>query len=203
MDALNALPVLLGGSWSSGVNLYLTTAGLGIANRMNLIDLPGSLDTLGNPLIIIGALLLYGIEFFADKIPFVDSAWDSIHTFIRPAGGAALGYMAASGSGPAVQMPIALLTGGIALESHLTKATARAAINTSPEPVTNSIASVTEDVSVVGVLYLVIMHPIVASIVVILFILVSIWFLKKMFKFLKRIFNPPKKQKAEFLETES
>lgn len=203
MDALNALPVILGGSWSSGVNLYLTTAGLGIAQRMNLIDLPGSLDTLGNPLIIIGALLLYGIEFFADKIPFVDSAWDSIHTFIRPAGGVALGYMAASGAGPAIQMPVALLTGSVALESHLTKATARAAINTSPEPITNSIASVTEDVSVAGILYLVITHPIIASIVVISFILASIWFLKKMFKFLKRIFNPPKKQQPEALEAES
>jgi len=196
-EVLSTIPVILGSSWGSGVNLYLTTAGLGIAHRLNLIALPGNMDTLGHPLIIIAALLLYGIEFFADKIPYVDSAWDSVHTFIRPAGGAALGYMAAAGAGPAMQIPVALLAGGVALESHLTKATARVAINTSPEPITNSVASVTEDASVVGILYLVIKHPVMASIVVILFILVSIWFLKKMFRFLKRIFNPPKKEESQ------
>ncbi|MDD3374372.1 MAG: DUF4126 domain-containing protein [Candidatus Omnitrophica bacterium] len=197
MESLGAIPVVLGGSWGSGVNLYLTTAGLGIAQRLHLIELPGSMDILAHPLIIVAALLLYGIEFFADKIPYVDSAWDSIHTFIRPAGGAALGYMAAAGAGPALQIPVALLAGGVTLESHLTKATARAAINTSPEPITNSVASVTEDVSVVGILYLIINHPVIASIVVILFIFVSIWFLKKMFRFLKRIFNPSKKEEIQ------
>ncbi|MBN2120820.1 MAG: DUF4126 domain-containing protein [Candidatus Omnitrophica bacterium] len=189
MEILNSLGVLLGSSWASGVNLYLTIAGLGIAQRMNWIDLPGNLEVLSHPLVILTAALLYAVEFVADKVPYVDSAWDSIHTAIRPIGGAALGYMAMAQAGPTLQIPVALLTGTIAADSHITKATTRAAINTSPEPVTNSIASITEDLSVAGVLYLVIQHPIIASIVVIVFVLFSIWFLKKMFKFLKKAFG--------------
>ncbi len=92
-------------------------------------------------------------------------------------------------AGPAIQYPVALLTGTIALDSHLTKATSRAAINTSPEPITNIVASVTEDVSVLGALYLIINHPVIASVLVILFIIFSFWFLKKMFRFIKKIFK--------------
>jgi len=196
MELLSSISLLLGSSWAAGVNLYLTTAGLGIAHRMHLITLPGDMEILSNVLVIGVALTLYAIEFFADKIPYVDSAWDSIHTFIRPAGGLAIGYLAMSGAEPQVQYAVALLTGAISLESHLTKATARAAINTSPEPITNSVASVIEDISVAGILFLVINHPIIASIVVILLIVISGWFLKKMFRFIKRVFSPHKKPQA-------
>ena len=189
MEALNSLGVLLGGSWASGVNLYMTVAGLGIAHRMHWITLPGKLDSLSNLLVISIAAIMYLVEFVADKIPYVDSAWDTVHTFIRPLGGAALGYMAMANMGPAAQIPVALLTGTVAMDSHLTKATTRAAINTSPEPVTNSIASVTEDASVFGVMYLIIKHPVIATILVILFIIFSIWFLKKMFRFLVKVFK--------------
>jgi hypothetical protein len=189
MDVLNSLAALVGSSWASGVNLYLTIAGLGIAQRMDWINLPGNLETLSHPLVIITAAGLYAIEFVADKIPYVDSAWDSIHTAIRPMGGAALGYMAMAEAGPALQIPVALLTGAISADSHLTKATTRVAINTSPEPFTNSLASVTEDISVATILFLVIKHPIIAAIAVILFILFSIWFLKVMFRFLKKVFS--------------
>jgi len=195
MEALTSIGVLLGSSWASGVNLYLAIAGLGIADRMGWITLPGNMDTLTHPLIILLAIILYAIEFVADKIPFVDSAWDSVHTFIRPLGGATLGYLAMADIGPIAQVPVALLTGTVALDSHLTKATARAAINTSPEPISNSVASITEDVSVVGVIYLIIQHPIIASIAVILFIAFSIWFLKTMFRFLKKVFSSPGSRK--------
>lgn len=197
MEALSSLGVLLGSSWASGINLYLTLAGLGIASRMEWINLPGNMDAISHPLVIIVALILFIVEFFADKIPYVDSTWDSIHTFIRPLGGAILGYLAMVDATPAIQHTAALVTGSIALDSHLTKATTRAAINTSPEPVTNSVASVTEDVSVVGVLYLVAQHPIIASILVILFIVFSVWFLKKMFRFLKSLFSSKEKPKQE------
>jgi len=197
MEVLNSLGVLLGGSWASGVNLYLTIAGLGILNRFGWINLPGNLDAISHPLIIIVAVLLYAVEFFADKIPLVDSVWDSIHTFIRPLGGAALAYMAAADIGPVAQVPLALLSGSIAMDSHLTKATTRVAINTSPEPITNSVASLTEDGLVIGVLWLIVKHPIIAGIAVILFILFSIWFLKKMFRFLKRVFSFFARPKAE------
>ncbi len=189
MENLSSLGVLLGGSWASGVNLYLTTAGLGIAHRMGWISLPGKMETIAHPLVIGIALLLFAIEFFADKIPYVDSAWDTIHTFIRPAGGMILGYLAMADAGPAIQYPVAVLSGAVALDSHLTKATTRVAINASPDPVTNSIASVAEDTSVLGALYLIIKHPVFASLAVILFILFSIWFLKKMFLFVKKIFG--------------
>ncbi|MFH1360944.1 MAG: DUF4126 domain-containing protein [Candidatus Omnitrophota bacterium] len=189
MDALNSLNVLVGSSWASGVNLYLTIAGLGIAHRMQWITLPGNMDSLAHPLVIIVAIVLYVIEFVADKVPYVDSAWDSVHTFIRPVGGAALGYMAMADAGPALQIPVALLTGSISMDSHLTKATARAAINTSPEPFSNSVASVTEDISVAGIIYLIIKHPVIATILVIIFIIFSIWFLKTMFRFLRRVLS--------------
>ena len=187
MEAISSISTLLGGSWASGINLYLTIAGLGIINRLGLINLPGNLDVISHPLIIVVAVLLYAVEFFADKIPLVDSAWDSIHTFIRPIGSGLLAYMATTDIGPVAQIPLTLLSGTIALDSHLTKATTRVAINTSPEPVTNSIASVSEDALVVGVLWLIVKHPIIAGILVILFILFSLWFLKKMFVFLKRV----------------
>ena len=189
MELLSSLGVLAGSSWASGINLYLTVASLGIAHRLQWITLPGNMDTLAHPLVIGTAVLIYAIEFFADKIPYVDSAWDSVHTFIRPAGGALLGYLAMADAGPAVQYSVALMTGSIALDSHLTKATARVAINTSPEPITNSVASVTEDVGVLGAIYLIIKHPAVVTILVILFIVFSIWFLKKMFQFMKKILH--------------
>ncbi len=192
IEILNSLGLLFGGSWASGINFYLTTAGLGIAHRMELIVLPGELDVLAHPLVIGVAITLYAIEFFADKIPYVDSAWDSVHTFIRPIGATALSYMALNDVNPAFQTSLSLVAGSIALDAHLTKATARAAINTSPEPITNSVASVTEDISVLGALYLIIKHPVVMSVLVIIFIIFSIWFLKKMFKFFKKIFSRKK-----------
>jgi len=187
MDVLNSIGTLLGSSWASGINLYMTVAGLGIAQRMHWINLPGNMDTLANPLIILVAVVMYVVEFVADKIPFFDSVWDTVHTFIRPVGGAALGYMASSHAGPAAQIPVALLTGAVALNSHLTKSTSRVAINSTTPPGTNSVASVTEDASVFGALYLIIKHPVIASILVILFIAFSIWFLRKMFRFLKKV----------------
>jgi len=189
MEVLSNLGVFLGGSWASGVNLYLTIAGLGIADKVGAISLPGNLDAISNPIVIAVAILMYAVEFFADKIPLVDSAWDSIHTFIRPIGGAALSYMAMANIGPAAQIPAALISGAVSLDSHLTKATARVAINTSPEPVTNSIASVSEDALVIGALWMIVNHPIVLGILVILFIVFSIWFLKMMFKFVKKVFR--------------
>lgn len=204
MEILNLISTFMGASWASGVNVYLTVAGLGIAGRMGWIALPGSLDGITSLPVIIIAVLMYAVEFVADKIPFVDSAWDSIHTFIRPAGAFIMTNMATSGSAPAIQMSLSLLSGGIALDSHLTKATARAAINTSPEPVTNSVASVTEDGLVLGVLWLIIKHPIIAGLLVIAFIAFSVWFLKKMFHFIKGVFSFfGKKKKEEIQEAQA
>ncbi len=199
MDIFNSIGLLLGGSWAAGINLYMSMAGLGIASRMEWIKLPENLDILSNPIVIVTALTLFAIEFVADKIPYVDSLWDSVHTLIRPLATSALGYTAMADSGMIMQVLIASLAGTISLESHLTKATTRVAINASPEPVTNSIASVTEDVTVAGILYLIICHPVIAAVLVTIFIIISIWVLKKMFKFLKKVFNFSGKKAA--LET--
>lgn len=203
MNTIGNLGMVLGGSWASGVNLYLTIAGLGILDRLGLVDLPGKLEVISHPLVILVALLLFVVEFFADKVPYVDSAWDSVHTFIRPAGAAVLTFMAVSDmNSQAAQLSIALLSGTIALDSHLTKATTRVAINTSPEPFTNIGASVSEDALVIVALWLVAKHPVIAGVLVIAFLVFSIWFLKTMFRFLKKVFkyffsgkmkeNPPK-----------
>ena len=175
------------------MNLYLTMAILGIAHRMHWLTLPGKADILAHPVVLTFAIVLFLIEFVADKIPYVDSAWDSVHTFIRPFGGAALGYLAMSGAGPEWQIPVAILTGSVAMESHLTKATARVAINTSPEPFSNSVASVTEDASVVGIMYLIIKHPFIAALVAATLIILAVWFLKTMFRFLKSVLSGFKK----------
>ena len=132
---------------------------------------------------------MYAVEFVADKIPLVDSFWDSVHTFIRPVGGALLGYMSMAHVGPGAQIPVALLTGAVALNSHLTKATSRVAINSTPVPFLNSIVSVGEDAAVFGVLFLMMKHPFVATFLVIIFIVFSIWFLRKMYRFLKKVFR--------------
>lgn len=188
-NLIASIGTLLGGAWASGINLYLTIAVLGIADRLGLIRLPGSLDVLAHPLIITVAVLLFLLEFFADKIPYIDSVWDSFHTFIRPAGAALLAFLATSGTSEAVQLSTAMVCGGVALDSHLTKATTRAAINTSPEPFTNIIASVSEDSAVLVVLWLMYRHPVITGILVIAFIVFSIWFLKVMFRFLRKVFQ--------------
>jgi hypothetical protein len=189
MDIISNLGTILGTSWASGINLYMTIAALGLMDRSGAIDLPGRLEILSNPLVIAAAVFMFLIEFFADKIPYVDSAWDSVHTVIRPAGSSIMAYMAFAQSPEAVQLSAALLSGGIALDAHLTKATARMAINTSPEPVTNSVASVTEDGLVAVALWLVVTHPVIAAVLVISFIVFSVWFLKVMYRFLKKVFS--------------
>ncbi|MDD5347789.1 MAG: DUF4126 domain-containing protein [Candidatus Omnitrophica bacterium] len=189
MDAVSNLALLLGGSWASGIRMYATMAGLGIMHRMHLVTLPGDSQVLANPLIILGAAVLAVVEFAADKIPYFDSVWDSVHTFIRPVGGAALGYMATSGLGPVAQVPVAMLCGGAALEAHVAKATARVAINTSPEPVSNIVTSTGEDALVVTILYFIVRHPVIATIIVIVLIALTVLLIWALFKFVKKVFR--------------
>jgi len=189
METLSNLSLVLGSSWASGLNLYLTIAVLGIAHRVELITLPGNLDAISSPPVIIIAILLYLVEFLADKIPYVDSAWDSVHTIIRPVGGAAMAYMATADAPAAAQVSAALLCGAVTLESHTAKATTRAAINTSPEPITNSIASVTEDGIVAVLMYLIVKHPIIALVATIGLLVFSVWLIKILFRFIRKVFK--------------
>lgn len=189
MESLQALALAVGGGWATGLNLYLTTAALGIAHRLNWIVLPEQMEILGNPIVIFFAVLLYLIEFVIDKIPFLDSAWDSVHTVIRPAGGAALASMAFSGSPESLQYTVAAIAGAASLNAHLGKAGTRVVINTSPEPFSNSAASVAEDGIVLGMLWLVFNHPLIAIGLVILLAAFVIWLIPKIFRFIKKFFQ--------------
>ena len=159
--------------WASGINVYLTTAILGIGARAGWLELPAGLDPLKNPLVIALAVILYAVEFVADKVPYVDSLWDSFHTFIRPAAAGTMGYMAANQGGVLAGTVLALLTGSIALDTHAVKATTRLAINTSPEPVSNIAASIAEHSFVVFILWFFAKHPILAVLIVLALFIAS------------------------------
>jgi uncharacterized protein DUF4126 len=155
----------LGFSFAAGVNLYATVAILGLAARYGWVDLPPQFQAFNNSFIIGTAIVLYLVEFFADKIPYFDSLWDMLHTAIRPLGGALIAVTTLGDASPGVEGLVALLGGTVAASSHLTKTSTRAVANTSPEPASNWVLSVGEDVFVVGLGYLALAHPIAALVV--------------------------------------
>ena len=189
MDALQSLSLALGTAWASGINLYATVAALGIAGRTEMIQLPPELQVLTHPAVIAVACIMYVIEFFADKVPYVDSGWDVLHTFIRIPAGAILAARSLGPMNPALEV-VALLGGGaVALAAHGTKATARLAINASPEPFSNWITSITEDFAVLGGIWMIFNHPIVMLILVLAFLATVVWLVPKLFRMAKRGFQ--------------
>lgn len=175
MTFIATLGHALGFSLAAGVNLYATVAILGLASRFGWVDLPERFAMFDNNVVIALAATLYIVEFFADKIPWVDSAWDAVHTAIRPIGGAlvAVASLGEMGQGvPMSEVLMALLGGSVAAGAHLTKASTRAAVNTSPEPVSNWVLSISEDMFVVGLGALAINYPVaafaVASVLIVL-----------------------------------
>lgn len=189
MDALQSLSLALGTAWASGINLYATVAALGIAGRSEMIQLPPELQVLTHPAVIAVACIMYVIEFFADKVPYVDSGWDVLHTFIRIPAGAILAARSLGPMNPALEV-VALLGGGaVALAAHGTKATARLAINASPEPFSNWITSITEDFAVLGGIWMIFNHPIVMIILVLAFLAMVVWLVPKLFRMAKRGFQ--------------
>jgi Domain of unknown function (DUF4126) len=155
----------LGFSFAAGVNLYATVAILGLAARYGWVDLPPQFQAFNNSFIIGSAIVLYLVEFFADKIPYFDSLWDMLHTAIRPLGGAFIAVTTLGDASPGIEGLVALLGGTVAAGSHLTKTSTRAVANTSPEPASNWALSVGEDMFVVGLGYLALAHPIAALVV--------------------------------------
>src|SRR5712691_10997242 len=141
MNPLQTIGLALGAGFSSGLNLYATIATLGLLQRYGVIHLPGSMQVLSHPWVLGIAIALYAIEFVADKIPYVDTIWDAVHTLIRPPAAALLAYSATVAAPPEWRWGAALLAGGVALTSHGTKASTRAAVNTSPEPFSNWLLS--------------------------------------------------------------
>lgn len=184
-DWLATLGAAAGSAWLSGINLYATVLTLGVLQRFHLVKLPGELDMLGAWWVIGLAAALYAIEFVADKIPAVDTAWDAIHTFIRVPAGAVLAASAFAEFDPAVKMAAMILGGGLALSSHGTKAATRLAANTSPEPVSNIALSLTEDVIAFGSAILMAFFPVVMLVIVVIFLIMTIWLTPKIIRALR------------------
>ncbi|MBK1830879.1 DUF4126 domain-containing protein [Verrucomicrobiaceae bacterium R5-34] len=178
METLSLLGVALGFATLSGINLYLTTFLAGMAIRFNWVNLADKYETLAvleNPWIIGVAGVLFLVEFFADKIPWLDSSWDAVHTFIRPIGGTLLALTALGEMDPAVSVIAALLGGGTTLITHASKAGGRLLINMSPEPVSNTVASLGEDGLVLGGLGLMAGAPVVAFFVFLAVVILAVW----------------------------
>jgi hypothetical protein len=186
MNPFQTLGLALGAGFSSGLNLYATVATLGLLERFGVIHLPQSLHVLSHPIILILAIVLYFVEFFADKVPYVDTVWDVIHTFIRPPAAALIAYTAAGAAPAEWRWGAALLAGGVALTSHGTKASARAAVNTTPEPLSNWALSFGEDVLAVWLTWMATVHPVATSIVVVALVALSVFLLIHLFRFARR-----------------
>ena len=189
MGTIEALSLAMGTAWTSGINLYATVAALGIANLAQLIQLPPDLQVLSHPAVIGIACTMYMIEFFADKVPYVDSGWDVLHTFIRVPAGAILAARSLGDMNPALELAALLAGGSIALAAHGFKATTRLAINASPEPFSNWAASVTEDITVFGSLWMIFHHPIVMMLIITGFLALMVWLVPKLFRLAKRGFQ--------------
>jgi hypothetical protein len=187
MDSISNLALASGLSWASGLRLYATVFVVGILAKFGYIDLPETLAILSNPMVIGLAGVLSTIEFLADKIPYVDSAWDGIQTFIRIPAGALLAMGAINTSDPMIATIAALLGGSLTGMTHATKAGSRALINTSPEPVTNIVASFGEEGALVTGGWLVFAHPAVFIGLLCGFIVLMFWLLPKLWRNIKTV----------------
>lgn len=187
-ELVQMIALSMGVAWASGINLYAAMLTLGYMGMTGNIDLPPGLEVLQDPMVMLAAGTMFCVEFFADKIPGVDSAWDALHTFVRIPGGAILAAGAVGDVSLAAEVTAGILGGGLAAGSHATKASTRAMINMSPEPVTNWTASITEDAAVVGGLWLALNHPTYFVLALIVVVLLMIWLLPKLFRVLKALF---------------
>jgi len=187
MSPIETLGFALGTSFASGLNLYATVAAAGLFQRLGIVTLPEPLQVLANPVVLGVALTLFIVEFIADKIPYVDSAWDALHTFIRPPAAALLSYSAFAGEGVPEEWKLAaaLLAGSVALTSHGAKASTRAAANASPEPVSNWTLSLLEDGFAVFLAWMAAEHPLVTGIVVVVLVIGAVFVIWKLYGYLK------------------
>jgi Domain of unknown function (DUF4126) len=187
MEMIRNLALAGGLSWASGLRLYLTVFAVGLLAKFGYVDLPSALNILSNPIVLSVAGVLCVIEFLADKIPYVDSAWDSIQTFIRIPAGALLAMGAINSADPMIATVTALLGGSLAGATHATKAGSRALINTSPEPVSNIAASFSEEGALITGGWLVFAHPAVFIGLLCGFILLLFWLLPKLWRGIKTV----------------
>jgi hypothetical protein len=182
---LVALAAALG--WASGIRLYAVLFIVGGLGYLHWVDLPGGLVALAHPWVLAASGFMFCVEFFADKVPGVDTLWDTIHTFIRIPAGAALAASVFGDSSAAASIAAAILGGSLAAGSHLTKTGGRAVINTSPEPFSNWAASFGEELAVGTVLWLAFAHPIVALVVLAVLVALMIWLIPKLWRFIRAL----------------
>lgn len=186
---LTTLGFAVGSAWLSGINLYATVFMLGILQRFNLAHLPGDMSYVAHTWVLVLSGLLFGVQFVADKIPAVDSIWDMVHTFIRVPAGAVLAATAFAHFDPSVRLAAMLLGGGIALSSHSAKTATRLAANTSPEPFSNVAMSLAGDAVTVGGTALMVHYPVVILVCVGIAMIISIFMIRMIFKFMRRLFG--------------
>ena len=185
--SFDLLGFVLGTSFASGLNLYATVGAAGLLQRLNLVNLPPQLEILAHPVVLGLSLTLFVVEFLADKIPVVDSAWDAIHTFIRPPAAALLAFGAVAGLDEPWRFAVALLAGSVALTSHGAKASTRAVANTSPEPVSNWLLSLAEDGLAVFLTWMATTHPVITAVLVVVLVIVAVLVVRAFFGALKRM----------------
>jgi hypothetical protein len=180
---IDTIGLLAGSGWAAGLNLYLVTFLLGLGGRLDWLEVPSVLQRTD---VMIVAGVLYAVEFVADKVPYLDNIWDAVHTFVRPIGAAALGYVIAGETTSVASAVGAILSGSLALSAHSAKATTRAAVNTSPEPFSNVFLSLAEDGLVAGLVALAIANPIITLVVVVALTVGAVWLTIKLFGVIRR-----------------
>lgn len=188
MGIVETIALSMGAAWASGINLYATLFVLGYMGFTGNVVLPPELQILSDPLVMAAAGFMYAVEFFADKTPGVDTGWDAIHTFIRIPAGALLAAGAIAEVGPAAELAAAIVGGTLAAGTHATKAGSRVLINTSPEPVSNWLASIGEDVAVIVGLWTALQYPWVFLVLLVLFVALMIWLLPRLWRGIKWVF---------------
>lgn len=187
MDAVSIIALSMGAAWASGINLYAAVFMLGYMGTTGHIVLPAELQVLSDPLVMTAAAVMYCVEFFADKVPGVDTGWDTLHTFIRIPAGAMLAASAVGDMSPAIELTAGLLGGSLAAATHATKAGSRLLINTSPEPFSNWGASITEDLLVIAGLWTALTHPVWFLAALLLFVVLMIWLLPRLWRLIKTV----------------
>lgn len=186
-QVVQVIALSMGVAWASGINLYAAVLVLGLGGSTGYIELPPTLAVLEDPLVIAAAGLMFAVEFFADKTPGVDSAWDALHTVIRIPAGALLAAGAVGEVAPALQVAAGLVGGSLTAATHATKAGGRLLINTSPEPFSNWTASIGEDLAVLVGLWAALFHPWLFLGLLLLFILLMIWLLPRLWRALRAL----------------
>lgn len=187
MEAIASLATAAGLGWASGVRLYAVVFFLGLLQYFGIYTLPANLQTLANPWVMGASGFMFLVEFLADKIPGFDSVWDAAHTFIRIPAGALLAAAAVAGGDASLGVAAGILGGAVAAGSHVTKASARALINTSPEPFSNWMASFSEDFLSIGAVWMAIVFPLATLAFLVIFFLLAYWLLPKLWRGLKRV----------------